>query len=68
MAFLECDVFFLGTASRNGGMRSRSERNDGIARPKDPARNVGKRRLANDGPAMYICSVRVGGSRAASIL
>jgi len=30
IAFRECDVFFFGTAKRNGGKRSRNDCNDGI--------------------------------------
>jgi hypothetical protein len=30
MAFRECETFFLGTARRNGGMRSRREGRSGI--------------------------------------
>ena len=42
MAFFECDVFFLGTARRKDGRRSRIECNDGNARLNDPVKIAGK--------------------------
>jgi hypothetical protein len=48
MAFRECETFFLGTARRNGGMRSRREGRSGIDHDDPNMAGDGKANNAED--------------------